>query len=405
MNSHLLPIAELPSSPVAAFRRRIAEMRALDREVIDLTVGDLDLPTPPHVVEAAVEAARAGQTRYTAVDGTPELKDAVAEHFKRQNGLTFGRPEIIVTAGSSQALSSALMVGLRSGGEAIIPDPSWQTYAGQVALAGGVPVPVPCGQNNGFKLSPRDLEAAITARTRWVILNNPVNPTGALYTADELSALCNVLVAHPGVWVLADNLYEFNVYDGQKATTPLQVSPRLRDRVVTVSGVAKGYAMTGWRIGFAAAPAHFIADMTRIQYLTTSCASSVSQAAALAALMGPQDVTAEYAAILQGRRDLLVRVVNACPGLTCVPPAGTLYLPVSCAGAIGRHRGDGPIIASGQDMADYLLDEAGVACLGGEGYAMPGYIRMSFSVPTALLERAGILLDAACRSLLPSRLG
>lgn len=405
MTISLLPIDQLPASPVADVRRRVTQLRAEGREVLDLTVGDLDLPTPPHVIEAAVQAARAGQTRYTDVTGTPELKDAVREHFRRQNGLVFGRSEIIVTNGSSQAIASALMVRLRAGGEVVIPDPSWQTYAGQVALAGGTAIPVRCAQNSGFKLSVEDLAAAINERTRWVIINNPVNPTGVLYSAEELAALCDVVAGHPHVWVLADNLYEFNVFDGHKATTPLQVAPHLRERAVTISGVAKGYSMTGWRIGFAGAPTGMIADMTRVQYLTTSCASSISQAAALAALTGPQDVVAEYAAILQNRRDRLVGLVNACPGLSCTPPAGTLYLPISCAGVIGRRRPGGQPVASGLDMADYLLEAAGVACLPGEGYAMPGYIRMSFSVPTDVLERAGALVEAACCQLTDGQLG
>jgi len=399
MKTARLPIDQLPASPVAAFRRRINQLCAEGREVLDLSSGDLDLPTPPHVVEAAVAAAQAGQTHYTDVDGTPALKDAVRGHFHRQNGLAFDRSEIIITNGASQAIIHALMVGLRAGGEVVIPDPSWQTYAGQVALAGGSPVSVACAQNNGFKLSPSDLAAAITPDTRWVIFNNPVNPTGALYAADELSALCEVLARHPQIWLLADNLYELNIFDGQKAMTPLQVAPELRERTVTVSGVTKGYSMTGWRIGFAAAPRRFVADMTRVQYLTTSCASSVSQAAALAALSGPQDVAAEYAAILQARRDLLVRLVNRCPSLSCTPPAGTFYLPISCAGVLGRRRPGGQTINSGIDMANYLLETEGVACLPGEGYAMPGYIRMSFAVPTELLERAAARVEAACRQL------
>ena len=399
MTDALLPIDQLPSSPVAAFRKRINQLRDEGREVIDLTVGDLDFPTPTHVVEAAVAAARGGQTRYTNVDGTPELKDAVREHFHRQNGLVFERSEIIITNGSSQALASAFMVSLRAGGEVLIPDPSWQTYAGQVALAGGTPIALPCAQNDGFKLSPEDLAAAITERTRWVVLNSPVNPTGVLYSAEELTRLCEVIAPHPHVWVLADNLYELNVFDGHKAVTPLQVAPLLRERTVTVSGVAKGYSMTGWRIGFAAGPRSFIADMTRVQYLTTSCASSISQAAALAALSGPQDVAVGYAAILQSRRDLLAGAINGCAGLFCSPPAGTLYLPVSCAGAIGKRATGRKTIGSGVDMADYLLEEAGVACLAGEGYAMPNYIRMSFSVETELLERAASLVKAACRRL------
>ncbi len=389
----------LHASPAAAFRRRVAEARAQGRPVIDLTAGDLDFPTPLHVVEAAVAAARAGHTRYTDVDGTPELKDAIRGHFVRQNGLDFDRRDIIVTNGSSQAIASAFAVSLAAGGEVIIPDPSWQTYSGQAALAGGTPVGIACAQNNGFKLAPADLAEAITDQTRWIVINNPVNPTGALYDEPELAALAEVLRRHPKVWVLADNLYELNVFDGRKAVTMLQAAPGLRDRTVTIGGVAKGYSMTGWRIGWAAGPHGFIADMTRLQYLTTSCASSISQAAATAALAGPQTVAEAYARTLQSRRDLLVQLVNACPGLSCTPPEGTFYLCVSGAGAVGRTTPDGRPIQSGTDLADYLLDAAGIAALPGEAYAMPNYVRMTFANPVDVLHRTGALVADACRGL------
>jgi aspartate aminotransferase len=392
-------IQKLHVSPAAAFRLKVLEARNQGREIIDLTAGDLDFPTPPHVVEAAVAAARRGDTRYTDVDGTPELKDAVREHFRRQNGLSYERAEIVITNGSSQAIANSFEVSLRSGGEVIIPSPCWQTYSGQAALAGGTPVAAPCFQNNRFKLAPSDLEAAINERTRWIVINNPVNPTGALYSHAELAALCDVLQQHPHVWVLADNLYELNVFDDQSAVTPLQVDPRLRDRVITIGGVAKGYSMTGWRIGWAAGPHEFIADMTRLQYLTTSCASSVSQAAAVAALTGPQDVATQYAKILQSKRDLLVRHVNDSAGLSCTPPEGTFYLCVSCSGVIGRRTPDGRIIDSGGDFAAYLLEATGIASLPGEAYALPSYVRMTFAVPTDVLNQAGKLMQEACRLL------
>jgi|SRR5215213_6278683 len=389
----------LHSSPAAAFRRKVLELRSQGRTVIDMTAGDLDFPTPPHVVEAAVEAARAGNTRYTNVDGTPELKDAVREHFRRQNGLSFDRSEIIVTNGSSQAIANVFAVTLRPGDEVIIPNPSWATYAGQAALAGGVPVTASCGQNMNFKLQPADLANALSKRTRWVVINNPVNPTGALYTASELADLCEVLRQHPDVWVLADNLYEHIVFDGRKAATPAEAAPGLRGRIVTISGVAKSYSMMGWRIGYAAGPASVIADMTRVQYLTTSCTSSVSQAAAVAALLGPQMVLAERAGILQSKRDLLVRTINDCAGLSCVPPEATFYLCVSCAGVVGRRTAQGRTINTGEDFSDYLLDAAGVAVLPGEAYGLPCYVRATFAIPTELIHQAGRLIDEACRSL------
>lgn len=395
----LAQAVSLHSSPAAAFRRKILDLRSQGRTVIDMTAGDLDFPTPPHVVEAAVTAARAGDTRYTNVDGTPELKDAVREHFRRQNGLTFDRSEIIVTTGSSQAISSAFAVTLQPGDEVVIPNPSWATYAGQAALAGGVPVPVSCAQNNRFKLHPADLARGINERTRWVVINNPVNPTGALYSASELAELCEVLRGHPDIRVLADNLYEHLVFDGRKAATPAEVAPDLKDRIVTISGVAKSYSMMGWRIGYAAGPADVIADMGRIQYLTTSCASSVSQAAARAALEGPQELLAERAGVLRAKRDLVVGLINDCIGLSCTPPEATFYLCVSCAGVIGRRRPDGRILETGQDFSDYLLDAAGVAVLPGEAYGLPCYVRASFAIPTDVIERAGRLVGEACRAL------
>lgn len=389
----------LHSSPAASFRRKVLDLRSQGRTVIDMTAGDLDFPTPPHVVEAAVAAARAGDTRYTNVDGTPELKDAVREHFRRQNGLAFERSEIIVSNGSSQAIATAFAVTLQPGDEVIVPSPCWATYYGQARLAGGVPVPVSCAQNNGFKLRPEDLARAITPRTRWIVLNNPVNPTGAVYTRDELARLCDVVRQHPDVWVLADNLYEHSVFDGRKAVTALEAAPDLRDRMVTVGGVAKSYSMTGWRIGYAAAPADLVAEMTKVQYLVTSCTSSISQAAATAALNGPPTVLTERLAILQEKRDLAVALVNASAGLSAVPPDGTFYLCISCVGVIGKRTPDGRVLNSGEDVSDYLLDAAGVALLPGEGYGLPCYVRMTFAVPTEHIHEAGRLIGVACTAL------
>lgn len=364
-----------------------------------MSAGDLDFPTPPHVVEAAVAAARGGDTRYTNVDGTAELKDGVRKHFRRQNGLLFDPSEIIVTNGSSQAIAEAFAATLEPGDEVIIPTPAWATYFGQASFAGGVPVPVACAQNYGFKLRPDDLAAAITGRSRWIVINNPVNPTGALYSQAELAALCDVVRAHPDVWLLADNLYEHIVFDGRKATTPLQAAPDLKSRTITTSGVAKSYSMMGWRIGYAAGPAGVIAEMTRIQTVTTSCASSISQAAAAAALLGPQTVLAERAAILQSKRDLAVGLFNACEGLACVPPEATFFLCVSCSGLVGKRTPQGRVLKTGEDVSDYLLEAAGVAVLPGEAYGLPCYVRATFALSTDLLHRAGRLIGEACALL------
>lgn len=389
----------LHSSPAATFRRKVLDLRSQGRTVIDMTAGDLDFPTPPHVVEAAVAAARAGDTRYTNVDGTPGLKDAVREHFRRQNGLEFERSEIIVSNGSSQAIANAFAVTLKPGDEVIVPSPCWATYHGQAQLAGGIPVPVSCAQNNGFKLRPEDLARAITPRTRWIVINNPVNPTGAVYTRTELGELCEVVRQHPGVRVLADNLYEHFVFDGAQAVTPLEAAPDLRDRMVTVGGVAKSYSMTGWRIGYAAAPANLVADMTKVQYLVTSCTSSISQAAATAALSGPQTVLAERLAILREKRHLAVSLVNRCEGLSAAPPEGTFYLCISCAGVIGKRTPQGRVLNTGEDVSDYLLATAGIALLPGEGYGLPRYVRMTFAVPTEHIHEAGRLIGQACEVL------
>ena len=392
--------AGLHSSPAAAFRRKVTELRSRGRTVIDMTAGDLDFPSPPHAVEAAVTAARAGDTRYTDVGGTPALKAAVAEHFRRQNGLVFDPSEIIVTAGSSQAIANAFAVTLQPGDEVVIPNPSWGTYAGQAALADGSPVFASCAQNNGFKLRSDDLAGILTARTRWVVINNPVNPTGALYTREELADLCAVLRRYPGVWILADNLYEHLVFDDAKAVTPLEVAPDLRDRTITIAGVAKSYAMMGWRIGYAAGQAGLIADMTKVQYLTTSCPSSISQAAAVAALLGPQDLLVERTGILQAKRDFLVGVINDVSGLACVPPEATFYLCISCSGLVGRRRPDGRTITTGGDVSEYLLEAAGVAVLPGEAYGLPCYVRATFAVPAEELRRAARLIADACHALL-----
>jgi len=389
----------ITASPAAVLRRRARELRAAGRDVIELSSGDLDFPTPAHVVMAATEAARRGDTRYTTVDGTPELKDAVRAAFRRQNGLDFIRDEIIITAGSTQALFEALFATLTPGDEVIVPTPCWMPYVEQVRLADGTPVPVPCTQDDGFRLRPDDLAAAITPRTRWLVLNNPVNPTGVVYSADELAALAEVLCTHPHVWVLADGLYEHIVFDGRRAPTIAEVAPRLRERTLTVSGAAKSYAMMGWRVGWAAGPTALIREMTKIQSQTTSCASSISQAAALAALTGPQEMLVERAAVLAERRDAFVRLLNQCEGLSCRAPEGTFYLLVSCAGVIGKHALDGRQIRSERDFAEHLVDRVDVAVVPGEDLGLSSYVRASFAQPLAVIEEAARRIRHACAEL------
>jgi aspartate aminotransferase len=392
-------MVRITASPAAMLRRRARELREAGRDVIELSSGDVDFPTPAHVVAAASEAAQRGETRYTNVDGTAELKDAVRAAFLRQNGVHFARDEIIVTAGSTQALFGALFATLARGDEVIVPTPCWMPYVEQVRLADGTPVRLRCAQNNGFRLRPDDLAAAITPRTRWLVLNNPVNPTGVVHAAEELAAIADVLRARPNVWVLADGLYENIVFDGRRASTIAEIAPWLRDRTLTVGGVAKSYAMTGWRVGWAAGPAALIREMAKIQSQTTSCASSVSQAAALAALTGPQEILAERAAALAERRDAFVARLDECDGLACTAPEGTFYLFASCAGVIGKRTPDGREIRTDRDFAAYLLEAVDIAVVPGEDLGLSPYVRLSFANPLAVIDEAARRIRRACAQL------
>jgi len=386
-------------APVAVLRHRITALRGAGRDIIDMSSGELDFATPDHVVEAAHAAARRGETHYTSADGSPELKDAVRTALARDHGLAFAREEIAICNGSIQALYNALLATLAPTDEVIVPAPYWAPYLDQVRLSDGVPVTVACPQNNGFRLRPDDLSAAITPRSRWLILNNPVNPTGAVYSESDLAALASVLQDHPRISILADGLYEHIVYGGRRAATIAAVVPQLRDRTLTVSGVAKAYAMTGWRIGYAAGPATLIAEIAKIQSLTTSCASSISQAASIAALTGPQDLLRERAVELEGRRDAFVTLINGCKGLSCTAPEGAFYLFASCADLIGRTTPDGMRLATDRDVAAYLLDAAGVAVHPGSYNGLSPYIRMSFGYALPVLAAAGAQIGRACAQL------
>jgi aspartate aminotransferase len=392
-------ISAIQPSPASILRREARELRGAGRDIIELSSGNLDFATPDHLIAAAHAAALRGETRYTDVDGTPELKQAVRAALLRDHGLSYSADEIAITNGSTQALFNALLATLRPGDEVIVPAPYWAPYLDQVRLIGGEPVIVPCPQNNGFKLRPEDLEAAITPKTRWLIVNNPVNPSGAVYRRDELAGIAAVLERYPDVWILADGLYEQIVFEGDRAPTLAAFAPQLKPRTLTVSGVAKAYAMMGWRIGYAAGPAALIREMIKIQSQTTSCASSISQAAAIAALEGPQDLLRERISILRDKRDRFVALVNDCPGLSCSAPEGTFFLLVSCAGVIGKHTPDGTPISTDRDFAGYLLQSADLAVFPGEDCGMSPAIRVSFANPPALIEEAGRRLKRACEAL------
>ena len=395
----LAPASRIQASPASRLRQRTRALQAAGHDVIVLSSGELDFPTPAHVIAAAHAAALRGETQYTNADGTPELKDAIRAKLARDNGLDYGRDEVIVCTGSMQAMFAAFMATLAPGDEVIVPAPYWASYLDQVRLVGGEPVTVACGPNENFKLSPDKLAAAVTERTRWLVLNNPTNPTGALYSAEELAALAQVLLRHPRVRILADELYEQFVFDGRPFVSLAAVEPRLKHRVLTVNGVSKTYAMTGWRVGYAAGARELVEIMATVQSHTTACASSIGQAAALAALTGSQDVVRQRTAALAAQRDLMVDMLDAIPGLSRVATHATYYLFPSCAGLIGTCTPQGKMIGSASELAAYLLDSAGVAVLPGEDCGWPGHFRVNFAVESGRLREAGGRLARACAVL------
>jgi aspartate aminotransferase len=392
-------IGRIKPSPTVAAGQKARELRAAGRDIISLDAGEPDFDTPDSIKAAAIAAIRAGQTKYTAVDGTAELKEAICAKFKRENGLDYTPAQITVGVGGKHVLFNALMATLDPGDEVIVPAPYWVSYPDMTILAEGKPVFVECPAANGFKLQPADLERAITPRTKWLVLNSPSNPTGAAYTRAELKALAEVLLRHPQVHVLNDDMYEHLVYDGFAFTTIAQVEPALYDRTLTVNGVSKAYAMTGWRIGYAGGPVDLIKAIAKIQSQSTTNPSSISQAAAVAALNGPQDFIAERAAIFNQRRDLVVSMLNQANGLTCHRPEGAFYVFPSCAGTIGLTRPDGTVIASDEDFALYLLMEAGVSVVFGAAFGLSPFFRISYATSTALLEEACRRIQRACAAL------
>ena len=388
--------AKISASATAAQRTR--ELRAAGHDIIGLSQGEPDFDTPEHVMEAAYRAMRAGQTRYTPVDGTPELKAAIVAKFQRENGLAFKAENISAGAGGKQVLYNALMATLDPGDEVLIPAPSWVAYAYMTEFAEGVPVWVTTREDNGFKLTPEELEAAITPRVKWLMLNSPSNPTGAVFSADELRGLAAVLERHPQIWIIVDDMYEHIVFDGRPFATLAEVAPQLAERTLTVNGVSKTYAMTGWRLGFAAGPATLVKAMARIQAQSSLNPSSISQAAAVAALNGPQDIVSVRRAEFESRRNRIVPRLDAIPGLSCSMPHGAFYLYVSCAGWLGRRTPQGQALANDEDVTAYLL-ESGVALPNGAGYGLSPYFRLSFASSIDTLEEACNRIAAAASAL------
>src|SRR6266850_2539804 len=388
-----------PSATIAVTDKARA-LKAAGRDVIGLGAGEPDFDTPDNIKQAAIKAIESGRaSKYTAVDGIPELKAAVSRKFKRENNLDYKPSQIIIGTGGKQVLYNALMATLNPGDEVIIPAPYWVSYPEMVALAGGETVPVVCPASSGFKLRPEDLEKAITPKTKWIILCSPSNPTGAAYTRADLRALCDVLLRHPQVHVLTDDMYEKLVYDDFVFTTPAEVEPRLYDRTLTMNGVSKAYNMTGWRIGYAAGPQKLIDAMITVQSQSTSNASSISQAAAVAALNGPIDFIPKNVAVFKQRRDLIVSMLNQAKGLKCPRPEGAFYVYPSCAGTIGKKTPDGKTIANDTDFVNYLLESEGLSVVQGSAFGMGPAFRISYATATDLLEEAGRRIQRACGAL------
>lgn len=387
-----------PSQTIAISTKARA-LKAAGRDVISLSAGEPDFDTPDNVKNAAVRAIEAGETKYTDVAGTPTLRKAVAAKFRRDNGLDYKPEEIIISTGGKQVIFNAMLATIDAGDEVVIPAPCWVSYPDIVALAEGKPVLVPCGQNSGFKLKAADLEAAITPRTKWFILNNPCNPTGAAYSAADLRPLCDVLLRYPDVWVFADDIYEKLVYDGFHVASVLQVEPRLRARTVTMNGCSKSYAMTGWRIGFAGAPLALIKAMDKLQSQSTANPSSISQAAAVEALNGPQDSIARMVKVYNERRDLVVGMLNAALGLNCHKPEGAFYVFPAIHGCIGKTSAAGKQITDDESFATALLEEEGVAVVHGAAFMYPGHFRVSYATSTDLLREGCTRIQHFCRGL------
>ena len=392
-------LARVKPSPTIAMTNLARELAAEGRDIISLSAGEPDFDTPAHIREAAKAAIDAGRTRYTAVDGIPELKRAIADKFARDNGLDYTPAEITVGTGGKQVLYNALMATLNPGDEVIVPAPYWVSYPDMVELAGGTPVVITAGLEAGYRITAAQLEAAITPRTKWVILNSPSNPTGAGYAEAHLRELTDVLMRHPHVWVLADDIYEHLVFDDFRFVTPAQVEPRLKARTLTVNGVSKAYAMTGWRIGYAGGPAELIRAMGTIQSQSTSNPCSVSQYAALAALTGPQDYIAESRAVFQRRRDLVVSGLNQCAGIDCPTPEGAFYVYPSIAGLIGRRTPTGAEITDDERFAMELLHATGVAVVFGAAFGLSPHFRISYAAADAQLTEAIARIRGFCGSL------
>ncbi|UWQ39457.1 pyridoxal phosphate-dependent aminotransferase (plasmid) [Leisingera aquaemixtae] len=386
-------------SEILTIGAKAAEMKREGAPVIILGAGEPDFDTPEHIKEAAAAAMRAGETKYTALGGTLALRQAIQAKFQRDNGLDYALDEIVAGTGAKEILFDAFMASLNPGDEVIVPTPYWTSYSDIIRIAGGEPVLVPCGDDTGFRLTADRLEAAITPRTRWLLLNSPSNPAGAAYGAADYQPLLEVLLRHPDVWLMADDMYEHITYGSFEFATPAQVEPRLKDRVLTVNGVSKAYAMTGWRLGYAGGPKALIDAMKVVQSQSTSHPSSISQAAAVAALNGPQAVLAERRASFQARRDLVVEALNGMEGITCPVPEGAFYTFANCAGVLGKRTPEGQVLETDADFCAHLLDQHHVAVVPGRAFGISPYFRISYATSEAELREALSRIGGAVAAL------
>ena len=386
-------------SPTMAVTKLAAEMKAAGKDVIGLGAGEPDFDTPDHIKNAAITAIKNGETKYTAVDGTPALKKAIVNKFSKDNNIEYNMDEIIVSVGGKQVLYNALMSSINPGDEVIIPSPYWVSYPDMVALAGGIPIIVEGKESNNFKVIPDDIKNKISDKTKWIIINSPSNPTGSSYTKSELEDLGNLLLNHENIFIMSDDIYEKIIYDDFKFYSLAEVVPALKDRILTVNGVSKAYAMTGWRIGYAGGPKELISSMAKLQSQSTSNPSSISQAAALAALEGPEEFLSERNDKFRIRRDMVVDMLNNCNGLSCLKPSGAFYVYPSCSGVIGKALTSGKVIENSIDFSSYLLESEGVAVVPGSAFGADPFFRISYATSDSILEEACNRIRKACEQL------
>jgi len=386
-------------SPTMAVTKLAAEMKAAGKDVIGLGAGEPDFDTPDHIKNAAIMAIKNGETKYTAVDGTPALKKAIVNKFSKDNNIEYNMDEIIVSVGGKQVLYNALMSSINPGDEVIIPSPYWVSYPDMVALAGGIPIIVEGKESNNFKVIPDDIKNKISDKTKWIIINSPSNPTGSSYTKSELEDLGNLLLNYENIFIMSDDIYEKIIYDDFKFYSLAEVVPALKNRILTVNGVSKAYAMTGWRIGYAGGPKELISSMAKLQSQSTSNPSSISQAAALAALEGPEEFLSERNDKFRIRRDMVVDMLNNCNGLSCLKPSGAFYVYPSCSGVIGKALSSGKVIENSIDFSSYLLESEGVAVVPGSAFGADPFFRISYATSDSILEEACKRIKKACEQL------